>query len=209
MKKTLLVLVLVLLLVPAGLFASLFNLSLGATAQYTGAFDASQVEEFDWEQLANIENYGFGADVRVKVLFAEVGISALYSQGYVDTAQYTGDAYSLSGIITGGVSLDLLGLVRIGLGMGPRVNALFDDYGNGYVWSGGDLITADTDFAALFMDATMTYRATADINLGGILVGLNYTVDSFGFTFNNMNTLLLAPDLENGRIGASVLFTLF
>ncbi|PKL14681.1 MAG: hypothetical protein CVV52_00765 [Spirochaetae bacterium HGW-Spirochaetae-8] len=205
MKKTLLVLVVALLLVPAGLFASLFNLSLGATAQYTGAFDASQVQEFDWAQLANIENYGFGADVRVKVLFAEVGVSALYSQGVVDNETL----YALSGLVTGGVSLDLLGLVRVGIGMGPRVNALFDDHGNGFVWSGTDLITADTDFAALFMDAPMTYRATADINLGGILVGLNYTVDSFGFTFNNMNTLLLAPDLENGRIGASVLFTLF
>ncbi len=205
MKKTLLVLVVALLLVPAGLFASLFNLSLGATAQYTGVFDASQVEEFDWEQLADVANYGFGADVRVKVLFAEVGVSALYSQGVVNDETL----YSLSGLVTGGLSLDLLGLVRVGLGMGPRVNALFDDAGNGYIWSGQDLITADTDLAALFMDAPMTYRATADIKLGNILVGLNYTVDSFGFTFNNMNTLLLAPDLANGRIGASVLFTLF
>jgi hypothetical protein len=205
MKKTLLVLVVALLLVPAGLFASLFNFSLGATAQYTDAFDASQVEEFDWEELANIENYGFGADVRLKVLFAEVGVSALYSQGEVLGETY----YELSGLVTGGISLDLLGLVRVGLGMGPRVNALFDDNGNGYVWSGDDLITTDTDFAALFMDAPMTYRATADVKLGNILVGLNYTVDSHGFTFNNMDTLLLAPDLENGRIGASVLFTLF
>jgi hypothetical protein len=209
MKKTLLVLVVALLLVPAGLFASLFNLSLGATAQYTGVFDASQVEEFDWEQLADVANYGFGADVRVKVLFAEVGISALYSQGFVETTAYTGEAYKLSGIVTGGLSLDLLGLVRIGLGMGPRVNAVFNDAGQAFFWSNGTELTEGTDFEEFFMNAPMTYRATADIKLGNILVGLNYTVDSTGFTFGNMYTLGLAPDFTNGRIGASVLFTLF
>ena len=209
MKKTLLVLVVALLLVPAGLFASLFNLSLGATAQYTQAFDATQTDEFDWEQLADVANYGFGADVRVKVLFAEVGISALYSQGYVETLQYTGDAYSLSGIVTGGVSLDLLGLVRVGLGMGPRLNAIFDENGQGYFWSNETELSESTDFEEFFMNAPMTYRATADLKLGNILVGINYTVDSLGFTFENMDTLKLAPDFSNGRIGASVLFTLF
>jgi hypothetical protein len=203
MKKTVLVLLIVMLLVPMGLFASLFNFSVGATAQYNKPFDVSTATEEDWAQLAEIESYAFGADIRTRLLFVELDVTALYSQ------EEDGDYYKLSGLITGGVSLDLLGLARVGLGMGPRVYALFDENGEAFIYSDEGEITPNTDFAEAFMNAPMTYRATADFKLGNILLGINYTVDSDGFTFTNMDTAKLAPDFANGRIGASVLFTLF
>ncbi len=205
MKKTVLVLLIAMLLVPAGLFASMFNFSVGATAQYNKPFDVSTAGEEEWSQLLEIESYAFGADIRTRLLFVELDITALYSQEVYDSTNY----YQLSGLITGGVSLDLLGLVRVGLGMGPRVYALFDESGTGFIWSDEGILDENTDFAQAFMQAPMTYRATADVKLGNILLGINYTVDSMGFTFNNMDTAKLAPDFANGRIGASVLFTLF
>ncbi len=205
MKKTVLILLVVMLLVPVGLFASLFNFSVGATAQYNKPFDISTAGEEEWAQLGEIESYAFGADIRTRLLFVELDVTALYSQ-----EEYLGvDYYQLSGLITGGVSLDLLGLVRVGLGMGPRVYALFDENGEGFIYNEDGILDDNTDFAVAFMNAPMTYRATADVKLGNILLGLNYTVDSMGFTFTNMDTAKLAPDFTNGRIGASVLFTLF
>jgi len=205
MKKTILVLLVALLLVPAGLFADGFDFSIGATAQYTNAFDVTATEGFDWESLKDPENYGFGADMRLRILFAELDIAALYSQGEVGGQTL----HSVTGLVTGGVSLDLIGLLRVGLGMGPRINALFNENGDGVIISNGQVINEDTDFAEAFMNAPMTYRATADLKLGGVMVGLNYTVDTDGFTFETMDTAKLAPNFSEGRIGVSALLTLF
>ena len=205
MKKTILVLLVALLLVPAGLFADGFDFSIGATAQYTNAFDATNTDQIDWESFADIENYGFGADMRLRILFAELDIAALYSQGEIDGETL----HSVTGLVTGGVSLDLIGLLRVGLGMGPRINVLFNDAGDVVVFNETQVITADTDFAEAFMNAPMTYRATADLKLGGVMVGLNYTVDTDGFTFETMDTTKLAPNFAEGRIGVSALLTLF
>lgn len=203
MKKTMMVLVMVLLLVPAGLFAGIFDLSIGATAQYNGSISVE--DDLEWQDgMSDIENYAFGADMRLRVLFAEVGVAGLYSD--------ISGGHKIEGIVTGGISLDLLGLVRVGLGMGPRLSVLFDeDWGNATVYGADGLpIDEDTDFEAAFMNAKMTYRATADIKLGNLLFGINYTIDSDGFTFKEGNYDKMLPKFENGgSLGASVLITLF
>lgn len=205
MKKRLLVALLVLAMVPAALFAGFFDFGIGATAQFVPSFNPYETAEFDWAQLANIENYGFGADIRTRIMFAELDIAGLYSQETVDSTTYHG----ISGLITGGISLDLLGLVRVGLGMGPRVYALIDDQGNASIYGDNGELTATTDFEDAFMNAPMTYRATVDLKLGNLMVGVNYTVDSDGFTFANMDTTKLAPQFDYGKLGASVTFILF
>ena len=201
MKKTIMIVLVVLLVAPMGLFAGIFDFSVGATAQYTKAFDATGEIEFE-EGMADIENYVFGADIRTRLLFAEVGLMALYSQAE--------DGFNLDGVLTGGISLDLLGLLRVGLGMGPRLSANFQEDGTVVVYGPTGPLDEGTDFEAAFMNAPMTYRATVDLKLGNVLLGLNYTVDSSGYTFGNMEeTDKLVPNWEQGRIGASVLFTLF
>lgn len=200
MKKTLVVLFAVMLLVPAGLFAGIFDFSVGATAQYKNGYDITSPEWGD--DMTDIANYAFGADVRTRILFAEIGMTGLYSQ--IDN-----DVHQLDGLVTGGLSLDLLGLVRVGLGMGPRVTVTMA--GDVVTFYGPDgALDADTDFVAAIMHAPLTYRATADFKLGNLLVGLNYTIDSNGFTLENQRLDKLLPaSFESGRIGASVLFTLF
>jgi len=203
MKKTIMIVLVVLLVAPMGLFAGIFDFSIGATAQYTEAFNATEDIEPS-EGMANIENYVFGADIRTRLLFAEIGLMGLYQE--LET-----DGFMLDGVLTGGLSLDLLGLVRVGLGMGPRLSAHFKEDGSVVVYdTAGDPLGEDTDFEAAFMNAPMTYRATVDLKLGKILLGLNYTVDSNGFTFSNPEAVdKLNPNWEQGRIGASVLLTLF
>jgi hypothetical protein len=201
MKKTIMIVLVVLLVAPMGLFAGIFDFSIGATAQYTEAFNATEEVELA-DGMAEIENYVFGADIRTRLLFAEVGLMGLYSEAE--------NGFNLDGVLTGGLSLDLLGLVRVGLGMGPRLSANFQDDGTIVVYGPDGPLTEETDFEAAFMNAPMTYRATVDLKLGSILLGLNYTVDSNGFTFSNPEAVdNLNPNWEQGRIGASVLLTLF
>ena len=202
MKKTIMIVLVVLLVAPMGLFAGIFDFSIGATAQYTEAFNATEEVELS-EGMADIENYVFGADIRTRLLFAEIGLMGLYSEA--------GNGFNLDGVLTGGLSLDLLGLVRVGVGMGPRLSANFQEDGTVVVYGpDGGPLGEDTDFEAAFMNAPMTYRATVDLKLGKILLGLNYTVDSNGFNFNEPEAVdKLNPNWEQGRIGASVLLTLF
>ncbi len=201
MKKSILALLIVLLLVPTGLFAGIFNLSLGVTAQYKNPIDVTDLED-PFEGMAELENWAFGGDIRMRLFFAELDIAALYTK--------LDDGHLISGLVTAGVSLDLLGFLRIGLGMGPRIGVAFYDDKDPEVWGpDGGIIDSDTDFGAAFMNAPMTYRLTTDFKLGSILVGLNYTVDSKGFTFDELDVAKLAPDFDRGAVGVSVLYSFF
>lgn len=206
MKKKYLITLFVFALIPAALFAGIFELGIGATTQFNPNYNPFESADFDWAQLGEFENYGFGAEVRARLLFLEVDVAGLYS--YVEDS---GEQFhAISGLFTGGISFDLLGFLRLGLGLGPRVNVFIDENGTTQVYmpdvSG---MQAVTNFGDAFMNAPMTYRLTADFKLGKVLLGLNYTVDSDGFTFDNLDTTKLAPKFENGKIGASVIFRLF
>lgn len=197
MKKTILILIIALVLVPAGLFAGIFNLNIGATAQYK--FPVTDVED----GMTDIENWAFGPDLRLRILFAEVGVAGLYTK--LDAG------HQLSGLLTGGVSFDLLGFLRLGLGIGPRMVVSFDEnFGSPEVEVAGSVIN-DATFGDAFMNAPLTYRATVDFNLGRFLIGANYTIDSGGFTFENLDAEKLMPDFDNnkGTFGVSALFRIF
>ena len=129
-----------------------------------------------------------------------------------DQIEVAGDSVdTLSSLVTAGVSLDLLGLVRIGLGLGPRVRVEFGDDVVFYDADGGELLDAE-NYGDALMESDLTWRATADVKLGKILIGLNYTVDSNGFTADNSDFTKLLPgesQWNSGRIGVSALFTIF
>ena len=156
--------------------------------------------------MADPKNYTYGADIRTRVLFAEIGVMAMYDQ--LENEGETID--TLTGLVTGGISLDLLGLVRVGLGLGPRVSA---DFGDEVIFynSEGQVLDA-TNYSEALMESDLTWRATVDLKLGNVLVGLNYTIDSNGFTIDNSDFTKLLPGEEqwnSGRIGVSALFTIF
>ncbi|MGI6466716.1 MAG: hypothetical protein ACOXZZ_03885 [Sphaerochaetaceae bacterium] len=199
MKKRLSILLILLLIVSTGLFAGIFNLSVGATAQFKIPAKGVDATEF----MGDIENWAFGPDVRLRLLFAEVGVTGLYSPR-------EGGGHILSGLVTGGVSFDVLGMLRVGLGMGPRVAASFDkDFGNATIMVDG--APEGSDFGKAFMNAPMTYRATVDFKLSKFLIGLNYTIDSDGFTFENAEVGSLLPNFKDnpGKIGVSLLYSFF
>jgi len=207
MKKVLITLTIIMLLVPAAAFAGIFDFSVGATAQYKIPYDVSGEITFE-DGMADPKNYTFGADIRTRVLFAEVGVMAMYDQIEIDEDN-TVD--TLTGLVTGGLSLDLLGLVRVGLGLGPRVSAEFGDEAVVFYDAEGNELLAE-NYGEALMQSNLTWRATADLKLGNILVGLNYTIDSNGFTIDNSDFTKLLPgesQWNSGRIGVSALFTIF
>jgi hypothetical protein len=201
MKKTIMIILVVLLVAPIGLFAGVFDLSLGVLAQNKLAWDVNE-GEIDPEQFTNIDNYAFGADIRARLLFAEVGFAALYEE--------IEGAPSFSGIATAGLSLDLLGLVRVGLGLGPQVQVQFPEGGDPIFYVGGE--NNPENFEEALMNTPLVWRATVDLKLGSVLLGVNYMVNTNNFTIENGNYEGLIPTdalFKSGRIGASFLISLF
>lgn len=211
MKKRFLVsLIVVCVLLPATLSASIVNLSIGATAQYAQDFKTIQTSidnETFADGLSDINNYVFGADVRLKILLAEVdlvGMFGTYNDGVKD---YT----SISVLTSAGISLDILNIARLGFGMGPRFNVLIDADGKTSIEdSNGGPVESMDNFGEAFINSPVAYRATLDFKLGKMMLGLNYTVDT-AYTFKNAEKVqdLFDAPLDSGKVGISLLFSLF
>lgn len=210
MKKRFLVsLIVVCVLLPATLSAAIVGLSIGATAQYNQDFASMQNSidnETFAEDFAKIENYDFGADVRLKLLLAEVDLVGMFGTYNDGTKDYT----SISVLTSAGISLDILNIARVGFGMGPRFNVLIDEDGNTSIEdSDGGTVENMDNFGEAFINSPVAYRATVDFKLGNMMLGLNYTVDT-AYTFKNaaeVQGLFDAP-LDSGKVGVSFLFSL-
>lgn len=187
----------------------MFNLSIGATARYDKSFadiQASIDDETYGDELAKIANYAFGADVRMKILLAEIDLVGMFGTKTVGTSDYT----TISVLTSAGISLDILNIARLGFGMGPRFNVLIDGNGNAVLEdsTGNDVDSLD-GFGEAFIKSPVAYRATLDFNIGNMMLGLNYTVDT-NYTFENWEKVgdLFDAPLDGGKVGISFLFTL-
>lgn len=210
MKKRFLVsLIVVCVLLPATLSAAMVGLSIGATARYDKSFADIQTSidnETYSDELAKIENYAFGADVRLKLLLAEVDLVGMFGSATRLGVDYT----TISVLTSVGISLDILNVARVGFGMGPRFNVWIDDNGNAVIEdSTGTGVDSMDGFGEAFINSPVAYRATVDFNLGGMMLGLNYTVDT-AYTFKNAERVqdLFDVPLDSGKVGVSFLFNL-
>ncbi|MFA6845742.1 MAG: hypothetical protein WCR02_08455 [Sphaerochaetaceae bacterium] len=200
-KKGLLVVFLVLVLLSSTLSAKAIGINVGGTALYNvKAGEISGTSGF-----ADIKNYNFGADVRVKLLVFNITAMGLYNG---KTTIEDVNMQEISGLVTAGLAFDLVDTIRIGVGLGPRLRALTSDWKTWKVMQGTETVTAN-NFQDVFLNAPMTYRATVDFLLGGIALGVSYQVDST-YTFKDWKNVkkLTDIDLTSGKFGASVMFNI-
>lgn len=210
MKKKLLTILLILcVLVPATLSAKLFDLSLGPNVQFTPDF--GEISTGDMGTLfSDINNYAFGADLRLKILLAEVDLVGTFGKttekvGGVDT-----DFTEISILTSAGVSFDLFGLTRLGIGLGPRYRVLIGEDGEAKVLGGTGSVESWENFGDAFIKSPLALRATADFKIGKMWLGASYTLDT-NYTFEKYDQFdqLFSADWERGRFGVSLLFSLF
>ncbi len=210
-RKFLVTLLVVCVLLPAALSAAIVDLSLGATAQYKptlGAIKAS-ADADDFTGFSKFENYALGADVRLKLLIAEVDLVGMFSQSTVSGVDYT----KIELLSTAGISMDLLGFARLGFGLGPNwIIEMNNDTGEFVMFekSNPTVPVPLENFGDTFINSPVAYRATVDFNLGGLMLGLNYTLET-DYTFKNAQEVnkLFDADMDDGKFGVSLLFSLF
>jgi hypothetical protein len=206
-RRFLVTLLVVCVLLPAALSAAIVDLSLGATAQYKPILgdikDSADADDFTG--FSKFENYALGADVRLKLLIAEVDLVGMFSQ---TTDDYT----KIELLTTAGISLDLLGFARLGFGLGPNwIIEMNNDTGD-FIMREKETnkITTLDNFGDTFINSPVAYRATVDFNLGGLMLGLNYTLET-QYTFKNAQEVnkLFEAKMDDGKFGVSLLFSLF
>jgi hypothetical protein len=151
---------------------------IGATAMFNyPILTEGATDEID------ISNFTFGADARLKLAVFQASALALFTPASEDpVAPAVIDLF-----VDGGVSIDLL-MFRIGLGLGPNLRfAVAEDNGDPFGYG-------------------INVKATADVLLGGLSVGLTY-LNSFELDFSQAGDLL-DQDYSKGLLGISVLFSL-
>lgn len=190
-KRVCIVLIVLALLVPSVVFAQWFDVSLGATAQVT----VPNYDNFDFGNVfGKINNYDFGAELRLKLAVLEIDAVATYSpKAFLGTPMHV-----VQFMPTAGLSFDIANIVRLGVGMGPKM-----------VWSFVDGTSLHgMSFGDLFMQSHFWYRATVDFMAGPVLIGVNYAVPTT-FNIKTHQAEGLKPEFKTGTIGVSVLYSFF
>jgi hypothetical protein len=187
------------------------GLSIGATTQFKQNFADIQtsIDNGDFgDELAKVENYAFGADVRLKLLLAEIDLVGMF--GTYNDSSTNKDYTTISVLTSAGISLDILDFARLGFGMGPRFNVFInsDDATTEIKDSNGALVDWG-NFGEAFINSPVAYRATLDFKIGKMMLGVNYTVDS-DYTFKEWEKVenLFKKPLDQGTVGISLLFSL-
>jgi hypothetical protein len=189
-KRICIVLVVIAMLVPSFAFAQMFDVSLGATSQVLvrdyGSFNFG-------DTFGKINNYNFGAELRLKLTLVEIDAVGLYSPQQVLGGSVI---HRVMFMPTAGLSFDIVDVVRLGLGMGPMMSWDFQD-GHQY---------PDMSFGDMFMQAPFWYRATVDFLADPVMIGVSYGVPTT-FNIKTHDAKGLKPEFKTGMIGISVLYS--
>lgn len=186
MKK--LIIVLLILLIPAGLFA---EVRLGPVAFWNHpllpvvAGDQTAQDALDQFTLEDIT---FGADFRLKLFLFQASAMALFTPGLqsADTSTSIIPA-SFDIFLDAGLSFQIL-ILRLGIGAGPNFT----------------FFTGDTVYIDDPVSWGANVKSTVDIVLGPISFGLIH-VFQFDFQFDDPASIL-SPDKTQSLLGLSVLF---
>lgn len=197
-KKLIMVVLAVLLIVPSSLFAvDLIGLRVGPTAMLNGTVN----EETDFSEVfenLELENFTFGADVRMNFTLLEVNALATVSEMDLDAKTGTVEVYT-----NAGVSVPLLSIFRFGVTAGPKFEFAYD----------ADGFTGSEDNPEDVLEAKLNLRGTADLVLGDLSVGLTgimTTPHSINDVINdNVEDFTAMFDSPEVQVGVSVLFAIF
>lgn len=192
--KRLLITTMVLCFAVSAVSAGLISFGFGAHALNTLPYNNGDPD------LGTTEDWQFGGEMRLGILFAEGSVSGVY------------DASNdmITGLFTVGTSLSLFDLLHLGVGVGPAFAVTMADgeVDWAYMDRSGSTYPA-SDIGGVFDNGLIHYRAHGDMKLGRLSFGLTLQVPSDGYTMADNNVLELMPDWDNAKMGASLLFWLF
>lgn len=191
--KKILVSFLLVALVSSAVFAAPL-IQLGPSVQFSKTLKDISAEDFDAEELTKIENYTFGVDARVNVLFLQVALNGMYGK--------VGDMHNLSSVLSANLLISPIDVINLSVGVGPSINFTTEDFNTFYV--NGSKID---EFGDVFMKSPLNYRAQVGINMGSLGLSLTYIIPTVG-SFSEINDDTFKPNWDGGKFQASLLFNI-
>lgn len=146
-----------------------------------------------------VEDWDFGAEMRLRVLFLEAQVNGQYTP-----------SDQVEGLVTVGTSMSLFDLVHLGVSVGPSFGLEITDGGEiGWLKMGDGPAENTNDLGEVLKGGLLHYRAHGDVKLGRISFGFTYQVPSKGYTVENDDVLKIGPDWDQALVGTTLLFWLF
>ena len=192
MKKRLVIVLIALMLIPATLSAAPF-LQIGPLASYNRTVvDIEELGEADgWK----IDNFSFGADIRVNPLkYLSVDIPVTLGFG-------SHGGISIALIPTVNVNIPITGLFDLAIGVGPQFDFQYVGDRNDWTMNGLPMDNAGDAFA----QSKLAYRAGATFNLAFLSIGINAILPC-RTSFSEGGWDVINPMWESTRVSAVVLF---
>ena len=195
MKRKLLAALIVLAIIPATLSAAPF-FQVGPLVSYNKT--VTEMQESTGEDWGNINNFSFGADLRinpVKNLSLDIPVTIGFGK----------DAFSLAAIPTINANIPIAEIVDIAVGVGTQLD--FTKAGDTWTLNGLPMDEAGGALAG----SKLVYRAGLTVNLGilPLGIGINAVVPgSSGFGEGDIGGIFI-PMWESTRISIVALLNLF
>jgi hypothetical protein len=196
MKKLVVTLALVAFTLSAVVAAPFFQIGPTAQYEYTLKDIEASADGLTSDDVFDINNYSFGVDARINVLFLQVAANGLYGQTEEGN-------HRISTVLTGNLLFNPLDILTISAGFGPSMQYVTSDFKEFTV--NGESVS---NFGEVFMNSPLVYRAQVGLDLGGIGISGTYLLPTTG-SFKNFEASNLTPDWQSGKFSLSVLFNLF
>jgi len=208
-KKTILLLSLVLLLLPAAVFSGeVFSLGVGSINQV-------QVDPFHPDtqiaSLIDVHNWATGGEIRASLLNVNLEGYVLIQQGEIIDVTESGMpvfaddiAQRLFGMVALGFSTKVASCTTLSLAAGSLLGLDVRQNFTGLFWMGDqDNVYSAARWDEFYQNIVLAYRARLDLNLGNFSLGLHYQVPSQGYSVAYHETQALIPDWSQGKLGFS------
>ena len=194
MNKRIIAILLAMAIIPVSLMAAPFLLFVPLVS-----YNHTVVEFENEEDWGDINNFSFGADVRINPLkHLSIDIPATLGFG-------TGGAVSIAAIPTLNVNIPIGGLVDIAIGAGTQFD--FQYTGKGGEWTMNGLQMEDAGDA--FQHSKLAYRLGLTFNLSFLSIGANAILPgSSGFGDGDFWGIF-NPMWESTRVSVVALFNFF
>lgn len=192
MKRKLLAALIVLAIIPATLSAAPF-FQVGPLVSYNKT--VTEMQESTGEDWGNINNFSFGADIRINPLkYLSIDIPATLGFGNEKSV-------SIAVIPTVNVNIPITSFFDLAIGAGMQMDFQYVGTKHDWTMNGLPMDNAGDTFA----QSKLVYRAGATFNLSFLSIGLNVLLPGKA-SFSQGGWDVMNPMWESTRVSAVALF---
>ena len=197
MKKKIIVMLLVVAMVPAMIFASSDILQLGLNIGYRPTLETLMDNPAsDWKDYFNKDFFSFAPELKLNLFFIDLDATAQFA--FMDTGTL------INTELASDLYFKLFGFLRLSAGAGINI-PLFYNKADSSWYINTTVPLSGTGFLDAMKNSYLVYRAGLGFDMGRFNMMVNYSVPTTG-TFNAPD---FKPNWNGGQFSLGLLFDIF